>query len=75
MVLLIRSGKLDKTKTAAAVCATLAKRGTHAVPAALDPPPAEWGGVFAALAKECGLAMKIDEGFAAVREFARTFGT
>ena len=75
MVLLIRSGKLDKMKTAAAVRATFAKRRTHAVPAELDPPPAEWGGVFAALAKECGLAMKIDEGFAVVREFARTFGT
>jgi|GraSoiStandDraft_16_1057320.scaffolds.fasta_scaffold42302_3 hypothetical protein len=75
MVLLIRSGKLDKTKTGAAVRATFAKRGTHVVPAELDPPSAEWGGVFDALAKECGLAMKIDEGFAVVREFARTFGT
>ncbi len=75
MVLLIRSGKLDKTKTGAAVRATFAKRGTHVVPAELDPPSAEWGGVFDALAKECGLAIKIDEGFAVVREFARTFGT
>ena len=55
MVLLIRSGKLDKDKTSAAVRATFAKRGTHAVPAELDPPPAEWGSVFDALAKECGL--------------------
>ena len=74
MVLLIRSGKLDKKKTAAAVRATFTKRGTHAVPAELDPPPAEWGPVFDALAKECGLAMKIEEGFAVARGFAQTLG-
>jgi hypothetical protein len=42
MVLLIRSGKLDKKKTAAAIRAKFTKRGTHAVPAELAPPPAEW---------------------------------
>jgi hypothetical protein len=72
MVLLIRSGKLDNTKTAAAVRATFAKRGTHAVPSKLDPPPAEWGAVFDALAKECNLAMNIEEGFAVVRDYAKT---
>jgi predicted nucleotidyltransferase component of viral defense system len=75
MVLLIRSGKLDKTKTAAAARATFAKRRTHAMPAELDAPPGEWGPVFDALAKECGLAMKIGEGFAVVRDFAKTFET
>jgi hypothetical protein len=72
MLLLIRSGKLDKTKTAAAVRATFAKRGTHAMPAELDPPPAEWEPVFDALAKECSLPMKIGEGFAVVRDFTKT---
>jgi hypothetical protein len=72
MVLLIRSGKLDKKKTTTAVQATFTKRGTHAVPAELDPPPAEWGPVFDALAKECGLAMRMEEGFAMVRGFAQT---
>jgi predicted nucleotidyltransferase component of viral defense system len=71
MVLLIRSGKLDKTKTAAAVRATFAKRGTHAMPRELDGPPREWGPVFDWLAKECDLAMKIEEGFAIVRDFAK----
>lgn len=70
MVLLIRSGKLDKTKTAAAVRATFAKRGTHAMPTELNAPPGEWGPVFDALAKECSLPMKIGEGFAIVRDFA-----
>jgi predicted nucleotidyltransferase component of viral defense system len=72
MVLLIRSGKLDKRKTSAAVRATFTKRGTHALPAELDPPPREWGPVFDALAKECGLPMTIGEGFAIVRDFAKT---
>jgi hypothetical protein len=74
-VLLIRSGKLDNAKTAAAVRATFAKRGTHVVPAELDAPPGEWGPVFEALAEECGLAMKIGEGFAVVRDFAKTLET
>jgi Nucleotidyl transferase AbiEii toxin, Type IV TA system len=72
MVLLIRGGKLDKAKTAAVVRATFAKRKTHAVPQELDAPPAAWEPVFDALAKECGLVVKIEEGFAVVREFART---
>lgn len=72
MVLLIRSGKLNKIKTAAAIRATFAKRGTHAMPTELDGPPGEWAPVFDALAKECALAMKIGEGFAVVRDFAKT---
>jgi predicted nucleotidyltransferase component of viral defense system len=75
MVLLIRSGKLDKKKTAGAVRATFAKRATHAGPQELDPPPAAWGPVFGVLAKECGLMMKMEEGFAVLREFARTLET
>lgn len=72
MVLLIRSGKLDKAKTSAAVRATFTKRGTHALPAELDAPPGAWGPVFDALGKECGLPMTIGEGFAIVRDFAKT---
>jgi hypothetical protein len=75
MVLLIHSGKLDRTKASAAVRATFAKRGTHTVPSELDPPPAEWGPVFDALAKECGLQIKIGEGLAVVRDFAKTLET
>jgi hypothetical protein len=41
----------------------------HAAPAELDPPPAEWEPVFNALAKECSLRMKIEEGFTVVSEF------
>jgi predicted nucleotidyltransferase component of viral defense system len=72
MVLLIRTEKVDNGKTAVAVRATFAKRATHERPRELDVPPAEWEPVFDALAKECGLAMNLGEGFAVVREFTRT---
>jgi predicted nucleotidyltransferase component of viral defense system len=72
MVLLIRTEKLDNGKTTEAVRATFAKRATHERPRELDVPPTEWEPVFDALAKECGLAMNLGEGFAVVREFART---
>lgn len=69
MVLLIGGGKLGEKKTATAVRATFLRRATHDMPQKLDPPPAEWTPVFDALAKECGLGMKMEEGFATVREF------
>ena len=69
MVLLIRGGKVDQKKTAAAIRRTFSRRATHKMPRTLDPPPAEWAGVFDALAKECGITMKTEEGFALVREF------
>ena len=72
MVLLIRGEKLDKGKTAAAVRATFAKRATRNMPHELNVPPAPWEPVFDALAKECRLAMNLEEGFEIVREFTRT---
>ena len=68
-VLLIRGGKLDRKKTAAAVRATFTRRATHEVPGKLESPPRKWALVFDGLATECGLEMKIDEGFRVVREF------
>jgi hypothetical protein len=55
-----------------AIRTTFSKRATHDVPVELDPPPPAWEPVFDALAKECGLAMKLAEGFALVQEFTRT---
>ena len=69
MLLLIRGGKLERKKTTAAIRATFTRRATHEVPGKLDSPPTEWTPVFDALAKECGLAMRIEEGFEEVREF------
>jgi hypothetical protein len=40
----------------------------HQVPSKLDSPPEDW--VFDAPAKECGLVMKMEEGFEVVGEFA-----
>jgi len=69
MVLLIWEQKLDPEKTAAAIRATFAKRGTHEVPKTLAPPPREWEPVFNELGKECHLDLTLQEAFAAVQEF------
>lgn len=71
MVLLIRGQRLDKERVVVAIRTTFSKRATHDVPVELDPPPPAWESVFDALAKECGLAMKLAEGFALVQEFTR----
>lgn len=72
MVLLIRGGKLEEKKTITAIRATFTRRATHKVPRELDAPPGDWAPVFDALAKECALAMKMEEGFALVRDFTGT---
>jgi Nucleotidyl transferase AbiEii toxin, Type IV TA system len=72
MTLLIRGGNLEQEKTAAAIRATFKRRATHEVPRKLDSPPAEWAPVFDALAKECGVAMTMKEGFEVTREFIAT---
>ena len=72
MMLLIRGGNLEQEKTAAAIRATFKRRATHEVPRKLDSPPAEWAPVFDALAKECGVAMTMKEGFELTREFIAT---
>jgi hypothetical protein len=72
MVLLIRGAMLDANKAGDAIRATFSKRATHVVPRELDLPPAEWELVFDALARECGLTMKLGEGFEVVRKFTRT---
>lgn len=74
MVLLIQQGKLDDGRLLAAVTATFAKRGTHAVPRKLEEPPAEWRPIFEALAGECGLAMSLTAGFASVQDWFTGIG-
>jgi hypothetical protein len=39
MALLIQSGTLDVSQTAEALRRTFDRRGTHPIPAALEPPP------------------------------------
>lgn len=72
MVLLIRGGKLEEKKTITAIRATFTRRATHKAPRELDAPPGDGAPVFDALAKECALAMKMEEGCALVRDFTGT---
>jgi hypothetical protein len=69
MVLLIGAPKLDRGRTRVAIEATFANRATHAVPQKLESPPEAWTPVFQALARECGLTLSVDEGFAMVQDF------
>ena len=50
--------KLDDSRLAIAIEATFAKRAPHAVPHKLEPPPSEWGPVFAALAQEVSFELR-----------------
>jgi Nucleotidyl transferase AbiEii toxin, Type IV TA system len=72
MMLLIRGGDLEQEKAVVAIRATFTRRATHEVPRKLDSPPAEWAPVFDALAKECGVAMTMKEGFELTGEFIAT---
>jgi hypothetical protein len=69
MLLLIRQGKLDNPRLAAAIKATFAKRATHPMPWKLEPPPAVWEPVFQALAQECDLDERLSAGFETVQGF------
>jgi Nucleotidyl transferase AbiEii toxin, Type IV TA system len=69
MVLLIGQQKLDRARTKVAIEATFANRATHALPQSLTAPSGAWEPVFRALARECGLAVSLTEGFAIVEDF------
>ncbi len=74
MVLLVRQEGLDKGRTKLAIDATFARRATHPIPQQLEPPPEEWRPVFDSLARECGLALSLSDGFATVRDFVAKTG-
>jgi len=69
MLLLIRDGKLDNSRLAAAIKATFVRRATHPMPRELEPPPSEWEPVFEALARECDLHVRLSSGFETVQGF------
>lgn len=54
-MLLIERGGLDAAAVRRAVTATFERRGTHARPTDLAPPPEEWKTEFIAIAAEAGL--------------------
>ena len=69
LVLLIRSGGMDKQRILDALRLTFERRGTHDLPGGLVPPPADWQIPFQALAEECGLPTDIAAVFAGVQEY------
>jgi hypothetical protein len=56
LVLLIERGIPDVARIRSALLATFATRGTHPLPASLDPPPAAWAVDFPTMAIEAGLS-------------------
>src|SRR5260370_12236651 len=73
MLLLIRQGKLDNPRLAAAIKATFAKRPTHPMPWKLKPPPAVWEPVFQPLAQECDLELGLSAWFETMQGFVSNF--
>ena len=69
MILLIQSGTLDVSVAAEAVLRTFDRRGTHAIPTALESPPADWSAPFERLADECQLDRSVTKAFAELRRF------
>lgn len=72
MILLIQSGTLDASVTTEALRRTFDRRGTHPIPAALEPPPPDWSAPFERLADECRLNHSVAEAFAELSEFCTT---
>jgi hypothetical protein len=69
MALLIKSGGLDRRRVADALHLTFERRGTHALPTSLIPPPEEWRIPFQALAEECRLEGELAAVFDEAQEF------
>jgi hypothetical protein len=69
MVLLIQSGTLDVSQTAEALRRTFDRRGTHPIPAALEPPPPDWNTPFERLADECQINHSASKSFLALSKF------
>ena len=56
LVLLIERGRPEVGDIRSALLATFSARGTHSLPASLDPPPKAWALDFPAMATEAGLS-------------------
>ena len=69
MALLIGSDGMDRQRILDALRLTFERRGTHALPAGLDPPPADWHVPFQALAEECGLPADVAAVFSRVQKY------
>ena len=69
LALLIESGGLAAERIQEAVRLTFQRRGTHAFPMSLLPPPPDWATKFEALAEECGLPKAMRSVFDGVRAY------
>ena len=69
LALLVHAGRLKPARVSSAIDATFARRGTHAVPRQLDPPPAKWLVQFAELSESCLAGASMSAAFETVRAF------
>ena len=75
MVLLITSStKLDSPLVKRSLDATFERRKTHALPGALNSPPAEWKGPYAKLARQCGILEDLDAAFILLNDYLKQAG-
>jgi Nucleotidyl transferase AbiEii toxin, Type IV TA system len=72
LVLLIELQAMSPTRIHVAVATTFARRGTHAVPTDLPPPPSAWEKPFTALAAECGTVHTLTSAYENVAAYWRS---
>jgi hypothetical protein len=72
LVLLIDLQAMSPTRIHVAVVTTFARRGTHAVPTDLPPPPSAWERPFTALAAECGMVHTLTSAYESVAAYWRS---
>ena len=72
LVLLIELQAMSPTRIHVAVATTFARRGTHAVPTDLPPPPSAWERPFRALAAECGIVHTLTSAYENVVAYWRS---
>lgn len=72
LVLLIELQAMSPTRIHVAVATTFARRGTHAVPTDLPPPPSAWERPFTALAAECGIVQTLTSAYENVATYWRS---
>lgn len=68
MFLLVRTG-MDVRLVRDAIQAVFKRRGTHPSPDRFPAPPADWAGPFGALAKECSLAVDVEDAYQTIAAF------
>lgn len=68
MFLLVRTG-MDARLVRVAIQAVFKRRGTHPPPDRFPAPPVDWAVPFGTLAKECGLAVDVEDAYQTITDF------